>query len=463
MQPSYWAALESYDKALKFGLSAPDYACFQKGFTYGLVDRHERKIETLTELLSLYPKSNYVTDALFEIGKSYVTLDRNEQAINSFKKLIADYPNSGYVSKTLLQLGLVYYNINRNKEALDYYKKVVADYPSSSDARNALTGIRNVYLDMNDADGYISYAATLGSMGHVRLSEQDSINYKVAENIYMTGDCGNAAVNLSNYLERFPQGYFRTNANFYLADCRLRSGNLDEAMKGFEYVIAQPRNMFSEQALMSASAIYFNQGKFNESLLSYQRLENEAEIASNVWDARIGVMRCRFHLKNYREAVEAAKKVLENKDLSVENVRETRFIMAQSLREDKDLANALAEYRKVAREVSSVEGAESKYHIIDILIQQNKLEEAEDEVFDFAAKNTPHQYWMAKSFILLSDIYVAQNDEWQAINTLNSVIDNYESQTDGIIELAVNKKKALEEGANAVRDVKVEDLEIEIE
>jgi TolA-binding protein len=315
---------------------------------------------------------------------------------------------------------------------------------------------------MNDADGYIAYANNLGGNVNVRLSEQDSLTYKVAENLWMTGDCEKASASLNNYLERFPQGYFKINATFYLADCRLRSGKLEEAMTGFEYIIARPRNMFSEQALMSASAIYFNQGKYDESLRSYQRLENEAEIAGNVRDARIGVMRCHYHLKNYREAVEAAKKVLENKDLSAENVREAQFIMAQSLLENRDPNNALAEYRKVAREVSSVEGAESKFHIINILIQQNKLKEAEEEVFDFAAKNTPHQYWMAKSFILLSDIYAARNDTFQAIHTLQSVIEGYDVPDDGIIELAVNKKQALENRANAVKEVKEEDLEIKI-
>ena len=463
MQLSYWPALDSYDKAWKYNLYMSDYACFQMGFTYGLVDRHERKIETLTQLLHSYPGSSYVSDAWYEMGRSQVTLGRNEQAINSFRKMIADHPNSVNVSKSLLQLGMIYYNMNRGVEALDYYRKVIADYPSSPDARNALTGIRNVYVDMNDAEGYIAYAGSLGSMGNVSISGQDSLTYKVAENMYMANNCQGASTSLNNYLERFPQGNFKINATFYLADCYLRSGNHEEAMKGFEYVIDQPRSMFTEHALMSASAIYFNQGKYEESLKTYQRLETDAGIAGNIRDARIGVMRCRYRLKNYRETIDAAKKVLDNKDLSAENIRETQFIMAQSYREEKDLTAALTEYRKVAKEVSSVEGAESKYYIVEILMQQNKLKEAEDEVFDFAARNTPHQYWMAKSFILLSDIHVALDDDFQAIHTLNSVIEGYELQDDGIIELAVNKKKALEDKANAVKEVKVEDLEIEIE
>ena len=43
-------------------------------------------------------------------------------------------------------------------------------------------------------------------------------------------------------------------------------------------------------------------------------------------------------------------------------------------------------------------------------------------------KNTPYQYWLAKSFVLLSDIYVAQNDDFQAKQYLISLRDNYTAQ-----------------------------------
>ncbi|MDR1864205.1 MAG: tetratricopeptide repeat protein [Bacteroidales bacterium] len=462
MKPAYWVAIENYDKAIAYNLSVPAYAYFQKGFSYGLLDRHERKIETLTELLEKFPASTYTPDALYEMGKSYVTLGKSQQAINSFNKLIADHPSSSYVSKALLQLGIVYYNMDKGQEALKYYKKVIADYPASPEARNALVGIRTVYVDMNNVDAYVSYANSLGSFANVSLSEQDSLTYKAAESLYMTGDCETSGKSLSQYLERFPVGNFKINATFYLADCRLRDGKPDEAMKGFEYVIGQSRNMFTEQALMSASAIYFNQGKFADALKSYLRLEAEAEISSNVLDAKIGVMRSQYRLKKYRDAIAATQKVLNDKDLPEENIREATFILARSRHEENDTEQALAEYRRVAKEVSSLEGAESKYHIVEILVQQKKWKEAEDEVFDFVAQNTPHQYFMAKSFILLSDIYAARDDEFQAIHTLQSIIDNYGTPDDGIIEQATEKKTALEAKAAGAKKQEQDDIEIEI-
>ncbi|MDR0713278.1 MAG: tetratricopeptide repeat protein [Bacteroidales bacterium] len=462
MKPAYWVAIENYDKAINMGLSAPAYALFQKGFCYGLLDRHERKIETLTLLLDKYPSSSYTPDALYEMGRSFVTMNKSQLAVNSFNKLITDYPASSYVGKSLLQLGIVYYNMDKGQEALKYYKKVISDYPTSAEARNALIGIRTVYVDMNNVDAYVDYTRSLGNFANISLSEQDSLTYKAAENVYMTGDCQKSAASLTHYLDRFPYGSFKVNATFYLADCRLREGKTDEAMKGFEFVISQPRNMFTEQALMSASAIYFNGNKFEEALKSYQRMETEAEMPGNILDAKIGVMRSLFRLNRYQKAIEAADKVLNDKDLPEENIREATFILARSYQEEKNFDRSMEEYRKVAKEVSSREGAESKYHIIEILVNEGKLKDAEDEIFDFVAQNTPHQYFMAKSFILLSDIYAAWEDDFQAIHTLQSVIDNYDSKDDGIIELAQSKKIALEAKVNATKEIKPEDIEVEI-
>jgi hypothetical protein len=63
---------------------------------------------------------------------------------------------------------------------------------------------------------------------------------------------------------------------------------------------------------------------------------------------------------------------------------------------------------------------------------------------DFISKNTPHQYWLAKSFLLLSDIYLQKEDIFQAKHTLRSIIDNYNIDNDGILDDAKTKIAIIE-------------------
>ena len=105
---------------------------------------------------------------------------------------------------------------------------------------------------------------------------------------------------------------------------------------------------------------------------------------------------------------------------------------------------ALVLYRKISTDVKTIEGAESKYHVAEILYGQGQVDKAQSEIFDFIDKTTPYQFWMAKSFILLAEIYKKKKDNYQALQTLKSIIDYYEVKDDGILDEAKAKKAEIE-------------------
>jgi hypothetical protein len=47
--------------------------------------------------------------------------------------------------------------------------------------------------------------------------------------------------------------------------------------------------------------------------------------------------------------------------------------------------------------------------------------------FDLAKEMPNYDYWVAKTYILLSDTYVGLKDAFQAKATLQSIIDNYKA------------------------------------
>jgi TolA-binding protein len=443
MAPAYWEAINYYEKSITLNTSDPDYAMFQKGFSLGLVDRHEKEIETLNQLIAEYPNSAYIDDALFELGRSYLSTQNTSKAISSFNKIIEQYPNSSYVKKALLQLGLIYYNADKYDEALVNYKKVVAGFPGTPEAKNALTGIKNISVDKNDVDSYVKYISSIGGAVSVSVSEQDSLSYTVAENLYMTGDCDKSSESLKHYIENFPNGNFILNAQFYKAECNYRQEQYDEALVSYNFVIGKPKNTFTEQALTNACRINYNKGNYQAAIDDYTLLENVAELKNTLMEAHIGKMRCYYNLNDFNNTIEAANKVLSTEKISEEMVRESRFKVAKSMLGLNKPDSALVEFRKVAKEVKSTEGAESKFRIAEVYYNQGDYDKAEKEVFSFIEQNTPQQYWMAKAFILLSDVYVKKGDKFQANQTLHSIIDNYEIKTDGIIDLAKQKLETI--------------------
>ena len=90
-------------------------------------------------------------------------------------------------------------------------------------------------------------------------------------------------------------------------------------------------------------------------------------------------------------------------------------------------------YKQLSSEVKSAEGAESRYRVIEAEFKAKNYDQAEKMVYAFSDSKTPQNYWLAKAFILLGDIYMARQDSFQARATYQSVVDGYSPADDGIV------------------------------
>ncbi|MCF8380182.1 MAG: tetratricopeptide repeat protein [Bacteroidales bacterium] len=458
---SYWEAIDNYDKVIKLNKADVDYAYFQKAFSLGLVDRPERKIETLKELLAANQTSSYTDDALFEIARTYVLLENPGLASQNYKKLIAEFPNSNYISKAYIQLGLIEKNAGNNDAALGYYKKVVNDYPGTPEANNSLNSIKDIYVTLNNVDGYLAYAEKIGSS--LSISEQDSLMYISAENVYLEGNCEKAVKNLNDYINRYEKGAFLLNAHYYLSDCLLKLGKQKEAMQSLMFVINQPTGIFTEVSLLAACRISYSEKDFNQAAELYRKLIDLGENKANISEAEIGIMRSYARLGEYQNTIDAGRIVLLQDKLEPSVKTEANYLIANAYLLQNDLVSAYEWYSKISHEVNTIYGAEAKYRVAEIDYGRNEKAKAESTVLNMVKLNTPHHFWMGKTFLLLSDIYLDKDDEYQAVQTLESIINYYPVENDGIKAEAISRKAVIVDQVNSEsRENNPDTMEIEM-
>lgn len=138
--------------------------------------------------------------------------------------------------------------------------------------------------------------------------------------------------------------------------------------------------------------------------------------------------------------------LLATANISTDDQIIAHFYRGKSLQHANDYAAAIAEFKTVAGMTKSETGAEARYSIADCYLQQNELDAAEKAGFD-VIKNTPsYEYWVAKSYILLGDVYARQKDYFNAKATYQSIVTN-----SSIAEL---KQEAKEKLAKAEADEK---------
>lgn len=436
-------AEENYSKAAQLQPSAGDYSVYQKGFLLGLQKDYQGKINAMDRLIREYPESQYVDDALYEKGRTYVLIENSQSAAQAFQQLISKFPQSSLARKAGIQLGLLYFNNDQPEKAADAYKHVISNYPGSEEAKVALQDLKSVYLELNDINSFANYANSLGGNVHFEVSEQDSLTYLAAEKLFTRGDNEGARKSLNNYLQTFPEGAFSANANFYLASIAFAKKEYDEAKRLFDTVVKSGDIKFREEAIARKAEIEYVTKDYPAALESFKQLQVVAEKPENKQAASLGIMRCAVQAGEPKEALLAATELLKATKLSPELQAEAHYARAKAYIELKQENKALPDLKELSKDTRTVQGAEATYLLAQLYFNGNDDKNAEKVLMNFIENGTPHQYWLARGFILLADIYIHRGDDFQARQYLTSLQNNYKGDDDiaGMIKNRLGKLK----------------------
>lgn len=423
----YDNAMQWYTRVIANGSQDIDYALYQKAFCYGAKGDFSNKISNLNNLVATYRQSELYDDAIYEIASTYSILNDQRHAISNYEKLLKERPNSSFAKKSLVKMGFLYYNNNQYDRAITTLKKVIKKYPASLEAKEALNTLENVYMDKGNIDEYFAYAKGLDFV-QVSTSTEDSLTYTTAENYYIDGDCQNAIKKLAKYTQKFPKGGFVLKAYNYLSICLEQQGESDQAAVYYEKIVEFPENQYTTKSLLKLARMTFAKEDYQKSLGYYERLSLIAEDKGMYLEAIDGTMRSAYLVKDYQKAGSMAAQLLKTEKVSEDQALKAHFIAAKSAIEMNQTAKAEREFSITDKLTTGELGAESKYMLALISYRSNKLDDAENTIYELSDQYQSYGYWVAKGFILLADIYYARDNVFQAEQTLKSIIDNYQGE-----------------------------------
>lgn len=440
-------AIEFYDKSIKGSQPSNDYALYQKANILGYQGNNTEKANTLLSAINNYPNSTYKEKMLYDLGNTYNRLGRKNEAAETFERLIREKPGSAFQAKAYNELGYLNHEKKLNREALGWYKKTVAEYPNTFEANKALTYIRNIYVEMGDIDGYTSYVGSLGGSVNVSTTELDSTAWESAENSLISGDCNKTIDVMTKYLNNFPNGLFSLEAHHRKSDCLYSQKKYNESKPGFEFIISKPNSEYTENALNKVAYVY-ELAKDSVNLERvYEMLERTAKTPQSLSKATIGLMRTKYKLRKYNETISYAQKVKTLSGAEPYVVQQANFLIGKSYYELGDYDNALTNFKYFTTRTSSEFYPEATYHIGLIHYNNENYNEAEKVLTKGVKYMGGQKDWLARSFILLSDVFVAKNNLLEAKGVLQAVIDNHDGEE--LRNLAQQKLNAITEMENS--------------
>ncbi|WP_346320041.1 tetratricopeptide repeat protein [Chitinophaga sp. YIM B06452] len=423
MLRNFPAATSLYDRIIANNDAGADYATYQKSIILGIQGKHSEKLNLLKQLAVKYPTSGFNNDAEMEIADTYLSDERFSDAIPHLKNILQKQPEGPNAPKALLKLGLAYFNTDQDNTAVGYFRQVVEKFPASNEANTALQNIRTIYVDQGKTDDYLALLKSTGRS--VSATAEDSLSYAAAETRFSSGDYTGAVTAFNTYLQKFPNGQFALQANFYKAECLYNKKDYENALPAYEFVLTKGASPFAERSALQAAYLNYYQVKNYEKALGYyQQLQSMSTTKDNTLAANRGLLRSHYQLKHWEEVSQFAEQLLSATNISTDDQIIGHFYLGKALQEKQQYDEAIEEYKIVTGLTKSEIGAEARYNVAKCYLDKNDLAAAEKAGFDVIKNTSSYEAWTARAYILLGDVYHRQKDYFNAKATFQSIAEN---------------------------------------
>ncbi len=382
-------AAADYRKAAELHPASADYPTYQLGLMQGLQRDHEGKIATLSDMIASYPSSALVPSALLEMGESYGELGRTDRAIETYTTLAGRYPATAQGRQGELLLAITYLNSGNRSRAIEHYKKVIENYPSSDEARVASDDLKQLYADAGQVGAYVAFINSVENAPKPETAELAALSLTAAEKAAESGRDADAVALASELIEKYPDSHQAVEALAIKAEAAYRLGNSPEALE------------------------------------AYTALEQRASDANAVNAARMGIMRVSRDLGDNEKALATADILLESSAMGASGKKEVAFTKALALADLSRGDEAVAIWEELAGDIDDLYGTKSAFNLASYYADKKQDAKALDAVNKLIDANPPHDYWLARGFILLSDLLRRKGDTFEADEYLRSLRDNY--------------------------------------
>ncbi|MBQ5608733.1 MAG: tetratricopeptide repeat protein [Rikenellaceae bacterium] len=434
-QRSFDQAIEAYNQSAAIASPERDYALYQRAIVLGLNDKTAAKIEALRSIVRS-GEGRYADRAAYELGRTYVSQERYKEGADALNSFVKSYPRSELYVQALADLGLVYQNLGDSDRAMESYKKVLSEAPKSSQARDALAGLRGIYVDNNDVGGYFAYAQKAGIETDMSILQRDSLTYVAAQRLYTSGKLEKAAAAMTSYISEFSKGTYQADALYYRSDCYSRLNRRSEAIASLMELTSMSANDYTLRGTERLASLADAEKRYDVAADAYLALSALTTDAKKQSAAVTGYVRATINTADDERILAMSERVERIAVVEATPLREARYARAKALERADRTQEAMALYKVLAAEPKSREGAEAAYRLIEADYKAGRVVSAEDAIYALSDSQTTHNYWLARAFLTLGDIYRDKGDDFQARATYQSIVDGYSPADDGIVDEA---------------------------
>ena len=455
-------AVKFYKNVIALHAQYEDQALYYMALTYGYMqEKSQEKVSNLLTIINNFPESRYVQSSVLQVAQTYKADEEYDKALTYFNKIVIDYPTSIELPSARINIADIHFKQGKASQAEQEYLAVMNEFGSDqSICTTVANALKDMYTQTNQLDkidGLAQYPCF-----DITDEEKQNLYYIPAVQAYFDSTLSvqdrytNAIPKLEEYLSKYPNGKYKDEIRFYLAEAHYGLGNEGQGIGVYQELLAGPNNIYTEYSAARVASYYFNKDDYIQAIPYYKRLEQISKDPEKLSNAKLRLMVCHYNLENWQNAALYAGKVIKEDTYPSNVLEEAHYIRAKSNYNQEYYMDAAASLFWLRDNLTSERGAEARYLLADIKFRDGDLDGTLTEIENLLKMRPAYNYWIAKGIMLRSKVYMAQDNLFQAEQDLKSIIQHYGNTTDGILDEANALWDELMQLKDAPKDIEEE-------
>jgi len=428
-------AIKYYDKAVRTDPSTADYPMYQRALMLGWKGDQNAQIDGLHTMIARFPKSPLVPQALIDIAEAHTNSGQIDDALLTYRRIEREYGNTSQGRQAMLLMGQLQASNNRGADAFGTYSRLIKQHSPSRESTLAARNLQALAAEQGRLDDFVAFMSSVPNAPAVNPSDIDRATFTSAR----------TPAQWEAYLSKYPNGEYAPQALMLLAQSDVAQGNNRGALTHSSRLVADyPDGDLAAEALAIKADAEMALGMIPEALESYRALESRASDATMLNRSRLGRLKASRDLGLNDDVIETADMLLSSSSLGSGQQSEIKFIKAVALGNTGRGDIAADIWKSLSDNHADLIGAKSLYYLARYYHDSGDTKQAWQAVNTLVDSNTPHSYWLARGYILMSDLYRAQGDTFEADEYLKSLRTNYpgsEPDIFNMIDTRLNKSK----------------------
>lgn len=422
VQKKFGEAAATFQRAISESNSQIDYAYYRLAVVQNFQSQNSQALGNLDQLISGFPSSLHIEDAMFQRGQIYLEEVRYNEASSAFTALISGRPNSPFVPYALEGRAVANFSTQNYDQTIADYKAILDGHPNAENSETALKGLQETLAIQGRSAEFGDYLARYKGSNPGSGNVQ-SLEFESAKSMYLDKNYAQAARAFESYLKSYPQSAQRSDALYFAGDAFVQAGDQERGLGYFRQLEKEPSSPQRLRAMQKIGAIELERGNYAAAIPYLETASQNARSKVEEAEAVRDLMIANFAIRKFQPSITYAEKLMTLDGIIPESTPAALLTKAKAQRELNQKAQAELTLQSLVNEHKTIQGAEGLYLLAFSLQEKGDVPKSNDAIFDFSGPFADFGYWYGKMFLLLADNYLKTGEDFQAKATLESIVE----------------------------------------